>query len=97
MVFCFRAVLNEVKSHFRDPKNKPYPKDDNPLLPELSKMLDWAGIGNPYLKIYITTNTTHYISLIAFLLTVSQFSKLQYTEKLGWIILKLNFKTVYLM
>lgn len=82
-VFCFRAVLNEVKSHFRDPKNKPYPKDDNPLLPELSKMLDWAGIGNPYLKIYITTNTTHYISLIAFLLTVSQFSKLQYTEKLG--------------
>jgi len=88
MLFCFRAVLNEVKAHFRDPENKPYPADDNPLLPELSKMLDWAGIGNPYSKIYITTNATQYTSLIAFILTISQFSKLQYIENLGWINLK---------
>ncbi|XP_001948165.2 WASH complex subunit 5 [Acyrthosiphon pisum] len=83
-----KAVLNEVKAHFRDPENKPYPADDNPLLPELSKMLDWAGIGNPYLKIYITTNTTQYISLIAFLFTISQFSKLQYTENLALLMWK---------
>lgn len=76
-------MLNEIKSHFRNPENKPYPSDDNPLLPELSRMLDWAGIGNPYLKIYITTDTSQYISLITFLLTISQFSKLQYMEKLG--------------
>jgi len=88
VLFCFRAVLNEVKAHFRDPENKPYPADDNPLLPELSKMLDWAGIGNPYSKIYITTNATQYTSLIAFILTISQFSKLQYIDNLGWIHLK---------
>jgi len=51
-------------------------------------MLDWAGIGNPYSKIYITTNATQYTSLIAFILTISQFSKLQYIENLGWINLK---------
>lgn len=83
MIFGFRAVLNEIKAHFRDTEHKPYPSDDNPLLPELSKMLDWAGNGNPYSKIYITTNTTQYISLIAFLLTISQFSKLHYEDNLG--------------
>lgn len=83
MFFFFRAVLNEIKTHFKDLENSPYPSNDNLLLPELSKMLDWAGIGNPYSKIYITTNTTQYISLIAFLFTISQFSRLQYTEKLG--------------
>lgn len=76
-------MLNEIKAHFSDPENKPYPNNDNPLLPELSKMLDWAGIGNPYSKIYITTNTTQYISLITFLFTISQFPRLQYTEHLG--------------
>lgn len=52
-------------------------------------MLDWAGIGNPYLKIYITSNTTQYISLIAFLFTIFQFPKLQYSEKLGKRVVKL--------
>lgn len=76
-------MLNEIKTHFRDPENKPYPNGDNPILPELCKMLDWAGIGNPYSKIYITTNTTQYISLIAFLLTIFQFPRLQYLDNLG--------------
>jgi len=83
MFYCFRAVLNEIKAHFNDPENKPYPNNVNPLLPELSKMLDWAGIGNPYSKIYITTNSTQYVSLITFLFTISQFPRLQYTENLG--------------
>lgn len=82
-------MLNEIKAHFRDTEHKPYPDNDNPLLPELSKMLDWAGNGNPYSKIYITTNTTQYISLITFLLTISQFSRLHYQKNLGKLYLKI--------
>lgn len=82
-MYCFRAVLNEIKAHIRDPENKPYPSENNPLIPELSKMLDWSGIGNPYLKIYLTTNSTQYISLITFLLTIAQFTRLQFIENLG--------------
>lgn len=76
-------MFNEIQSHFKDPENKPYPSNDNELLSELSKMMDWAGIGNPYSKIYVTTNITQYISLIAFVLTIIQFPRLQYIESSG--------------
>ncbi|XP_050425351.1 WASH complex subunit 5 isoform X2 [Adelges cooleyi] len=75
-----KAVLNEIKTHFRNPNNKPYPSNDNPLLSELSKMMDWAGIGNPYLKIYITTSSTQYLALITFLFTTAQFPRLHYSD-----------------
>lgn len=46
-------------------------------------MMDWAGIGNPYSKIYITTSSSQYIALITFLFTIAQFPKLQYSDVLG--------------
>lgn len=76
-------MLNEVKTHLNNPENTPYPDVDNQLLPEVSKMMDWAGIGDPYLKLFIIGDNNQYISLIIFLLTINQFSKLQYTENLG--------------
>lgn len=82
MFYYFRAVLNEIKLRFRDSVNNSYASNDSQLLSELSKMMDWAGIGNPYSKIYVTTIITQYISLISFILTISQFSKLEYIENL---------------
>ena len=49
-VYIFRALLNEITEHYKNPSTKPYPKDDNPLLLEVSTYLDWAGIGNPYAR-----------------------------------------------
>jgi hypothetical protein len=37
------------------PTVKPYPEEDNPLLSELSRYLETAGINDPFMKIYITT------------------------------------------
>lgn len=76
-------MLNEIRTHLNNPENTPYPDDDNLLLPELVKMMDWTGIGDPYSKLFIIADNSQCISLIVFLLTINQFSKLQYTEDLG--------------
>ena len=34
------AVLNDVREHYRSPDTKPYPKESNPLLGQLNKLLE---------------------------------------------------------
>jgi WASH complex subunit strumpellin len=77
--------LAEIEAHYKEP-SKPYPKESNPLLYELSTYLDWAGISNPYMKIYITTKNLEYFSVLSFLFVVSQLSKLTYAKNVGKLI-----------
>ncbi|GAB6028824.1 WASH complex subunit 5 [Chamberlinius hualienensis] len=44
------ALLTDIKLHYTDP-SQPYPKEDNPLLYELSNYLEWAGIAQPLDKV----------------------------------------------
>ncbi|XP_067001738.2 WASH complex subunit 5 [Anabrus simplex] len=81
------ALLSEIESHYKDP-SRPYPKEDNPLMYELSTYLDWAGISNPYAKIYITTKNLQHFSLLTFLFVISQLSKLQYVKNMGTLMSK---------
>nr|CAD7567981.1 unnamed protein product [Timema californicum] len=76
------ALLTEIQRHYKDPM-KPYPKEENPLLYELSTYCDWAGISDPYSKIYITTNNLQFFSLLTFLFTISQVNKLIYIKNIG--------------
>lgn len=80
--YLIRALLNEIQEHYKDPSSKPYPREDSPLLLEVSTYLDWAGIGNPYAKIYITTKNLQFFSLFTFLFVVAQFGKLTYVSNL---------------
>lgn len=82
MCYHFSALLAEIEAHYKDP-SKPYPKESNPLLYELSTYLDWAGISNPYAKIYITTKNLEYFSVLLFLFVVSQLPKLTYVKHVG--------------
>jgi WASH complex subunit strumpellin len=82
MCYYFSALLAEVEAHYKDP-SKPYPKESNPLLYELSTYLDWAGISNPYTKIYVTTKNLEYFSVLSFLFAVSQLPKLTYAKNVG--------------
>jgi len=79
------ALLAEIEAHYKDP-SKPYPKESNPLLYELSTYLDWAGISNPYTKIYVTTKNLEYFSVLLFLFVVSQLPKLTYAKHIGSLI-----------
>lgn len=58
-------------------------KKDNVLLRELSTYLEWAGIGNPYSKIYITTSNLRYFPIFMFFFTLFQLSKLQWQKNIG--------------
>jgi WASH complex subunit strumpellin len=77
--------LAEIEAHYKEP-SKPYPKESNPLLYELSTYLDWAGISNPYMKIYVTTKNLEYFSVLSFLFVVSQLHKLAYSKNVGKLI-----------
>jgi len=58
----------------------PYPKDDNPLLSELSSYLEASGINDPFLKIYITTVPLEYFPLVVFLYVIAQINKFGYDQ-----------------
>ncbi|KAG8171238.1 hypothetical protein JTE90_004241 [Oedothorax gibbosus] len=44
------SLIADIELHYKDP-SKPYPKESNPLLYELSSYLEWAGIFNPLSKL----------------------------------------------
>lgn len=73
----------EVKAHQLDP-TKPYPPTE--YLVELNKYLEWAGIYNPYHKIYVTTKNSHYYALFLFIFTIAHLPKFQYSKNLSALI-----------
>lgn len=48
--FYYSALLRDVEAHYQDP-TRPYPKEENPLMFELTSYLEWAGIHNPLTKV----------------------------------------------
>ncbi|XP_033124935.1 WASH complex subunit 5-like [Anneissia japonica] len=82
-----KGLLKDVEAHYQDP-TLPYPKEDNPLMYELSSYLESAGFCQPLAKIYITTKRVPYLSLITFLFVTSQLPKLQYVKSVGSMVAK---------
>ncbi|XP_073257126.1 WASH complex subunit 5-like isoform X2 [Porites lutea] len=76
------ALLRDVEAHYQDP-TRPYPKEENPLMFELTSYLEWAGIHNPLTKIYITTKKYPFFALLNFLCVIAQMSKLVYVKSVG--------------
>eukprot|EP01104_Vermistella_antarctica_P006079 TRINITY_DN16810_c0_g1_i1.p1 TRINITY_DN16810_c0_g1~~TRINITY_DN16810_c0_g1_i1.p1 ORF type:complete len:1181 (+),score=374.81 TRINITY_DN16810_c0_g1_i1:155-3697(+) len=88
MLYCALDVLNnaitsDVQAHYLSPESKPYPSDDNPLLPELSACLETAGINDPFTKIYITTTPIDKFPLLMFFLLASQLPNYTKNAHLG--------------
>lgn len=53
----FSALLRDVQAHYQDP-TRPYPKEENPLMFELTSYLEWAGIHNPLTKVRQSDHST---------------------------------------
>ena len=77
------ALLVDIQAHYKNPESNPYPDSDNPLLPELSKYLENAGINDPMMKIYITTKPLDHFPLFMFLFFISQAPKFAYNKTLS--------------
>lgn len=75
------ALLADIERHYQDP-SLPYPKEENPLLFELTAYLEAAGFHNPLMKIYITTQRLPHFPLFNFLFTLSQLPKLIYARSI---------------
>ncbi|XP_077991105.1 WASH complex subunit 5-like [Glandiceps talaboti] len=82
-----KGLLTDIEAHYKDP-SLPYPKEENPLMYELTSYLESAGISNPFTKIYITTKRIPYFPLFAFLFVIAHLPKLQYTKTVGSMVCK---------
>ncbi|CAH1773129.1 unnamed protein product [Owenia fusiformis] len=81
------ALLSDIEKHYQDP-DLPYPKEENPLMFELTSYLECVGVHNPLSKIYITTKRLQYFSLFNFLFVISQIPKLVYVKSVGGMVCK---------
>ncbi|XP_076462616.1 WASH complex subunit 5-like [Babylonia areolata] len=75
------ALLADIERHYQDP-SLPYPKEENPLMFELTAYLESAGYHNPLMKIYITTQRLPHFPLFTFLFALSQLPKLVYNRSI---------------
>lgn len=82
-LFSHSALLIELKAHELDPQ-KPAPSIE--LLVKVNQYLEWAGIYDPYEKVYIETNTFRSISATLVLLTITQLSKWNYVKHVSALI-----------
>ena len=65
----FSALLRDVEAHYQDP-TRPYPKEENPLMFELTSYLEWGGIHNPLTKVLSRVLFYCYLSLLGFAVLV---------------------------
>ncbi|XP_065337237.1 WASH complex subunit 5 [Cloeon dipterum] len=74
------CLLTEIKAHYVDPRRAAHPKENGDLLPELTTYLEWIGETEPALKIYTASRSIPYLSLLMFLLTISQINKINFPK-----------------
>ena len=79
------SLLNDIRSHYSDPKHKPYPGvNGNPVLVELNKYLENVGVNDPYQKIYVTIDAPlEGLPALMMLFIVSYMPKLLYDTAFG--------------
>ncbi|ESP05218.1 hypothetical protein LOTGIDRAFT_180993 [Lottia gigantea] len=82
-----RALLADIEKHYQDP-TQPYPKEENPLMYELTAYLESSGFHNPLDKIYITTMRVPFFPLFNYFLVLSQLPKLVYNKSVSSLVSK---------
>ena len=70
-----RSLVNEVKRHYAQPEQFPYPHKDNPLLFETTVLLEACGLDDPMHKIYVTTQPLEGLPVLLFLFLLTYLPK----------------------
>lgn len=81
------ALIADIERHYQDP-TLPYPKEENPLMFELTSYLESAGYHDPLKKIYVTTKRLPFFSFFNFLLVISHLPKLTYSKTISGLVSK---------
>jgi len=78
------SLLADIQAHYMSPDSKPYPdEEENPLLFELTKYLEYTGINDPLTKIYITTTPIDNFPLLMFFFILSQVKNIVFNKHLS--------------
>ena len=77
------AVLNDIHEHYRAPDEHPCPKESNPLLYELTRLLDASGFNDPSAQIYIVTEPLEGLPVVLLLFIIRYVGRLQYDPHFG--------------
>ncbi len=73
-----RGVLNDIRKHYHNPEQFPYPGPENPLLFEASLLSEACGMSDPCNKIYITSQPLEGLPVLLFLFLMSYLPKFEY-------------------
>ena len=77
-----KALMADLRVHYKDPEEKPAPSADNPLLFEFSKYLTSSGKHDPLKNIFVTSEPVYSIPLLLFLFSVYCTQHLAYQKNL---------------
>jgi WASH complex subunit strumpellin len=68
-----KAILTDIRSHYKSPDTVPYPDEANAIVPKLSAYLSASGMQNPLRQIYCTVAAVDDDwGLAAFVFTLTQ-------------------------
>jgi hypothetical protein len=71
-----RALMNDIRNHYRYPDRYPYPDPStNPLMFETTSLLEACGKDDPLHKIYITSDPLEGLPQLLFLFLLSYLPK----------------------
>lgn len=72
------AVLNDMKRHYGDPDKFAYPEKTNPLLFEMTRLLESCGMDDSTQKIYITAQPLENLPLLVLLFLITYVPKVSH-------------------
>eukprot|EP00004_Rigifila_ramosa_P027670 TRINITY_DN9095_c0_g1_i1.p1 TRINITY_DN9095_c0_g1~~TRINITY_DN9095_c0_g1_i1.p1 ORF type:complete len:1142 (+),score=349.87 TRINITY_DN9095_c0_g1_i1:288-3428(+) len=82
------SLVNDVQHHYRHPDVAPYPDAQNPILGDLTRFLETAGISDAMTKIYVTVDPIENLALLMFLFVLAHLNKFTYDATLGTLVSK---------
>lgn len=70
-----KGLVSDIMKHYRQPETFPYPSKENPLLFEVTSLIEACGMDIPSQKIYITTNPLEGLPQLLFIFLLTYLPK----------------------
>ncbi len=76
------SIVGDFRRHYRDGSGS-IPREDNPMLEQLNRLLDANGASDPMAKIYVTTDPLEGLPVLLLLFSTSYIGKFVYDVDFG--------------
>lgn len=85
-----KSMLHDIRQYYRKPDsaNASFLSEKNPLLGEVTVLLEKCGMDDPLARIYVTTDPLEGLSMLLLMFILTNLPKLDYDENFGTLIRK---------